>query len=236
MNIFSFFFFNDTATTEIYTLSLHDALPIRREGVTTIHFVPSMLQLFLEHPDAANCTSLARVVCSGEALPAAAVRRFYERLPQARLFNLYGPTEAAVDVTAWACEPGFVKSIVPIGRPIANTKMYVLDVHGQPVPVGVAGELYIGGVQVGRGYLNREELTAERFVGDPFTGGRMYKTGDLGRWLGDGTIEYLGRNDFQVKLRGFRIELGEIEAVLLEVVQEAVVVAREERLVAYYTG
>jgi len=204
-----------------------------------------MLQVFLEHAEAAECFSLTRVICSGEALPSMLVRRFAERLPHARLYNLYGPTEAAVDVTAWTCPTEEIPTIIPIGRPIANTQMYILDRHGAPVPIGVVGELHIGGVQVARGYLNRPDLTAERFVRDPFAadaGARMYKTGDLARWRDDGTIEFLGRNDFQVKIRGFRIELGEIEARMMEHegVLEAVVVAREDtlgekRLVAYYT-
>ncbi|HEX6911111.1 MAG TPA: amino acid adenylation domain-containing protein [Longimicrobium sp.] len=214
------------------------------EGVTTTHFVPSMLQAFLEHPDSARCTGLRRVVCSGEALPAALVQRFHARLPGVELHNLYGPTEAAVDVTAWRSRGEDGVTRVPIGRPVANTRMYVLDREGAPVPMGVAGELYIGGVQVARGYPGRPELTAERFVADPFggvPGARLYRTGDLGRWLPDGTIEYLGRNDFQVKVRGFRIELGEIEARLRghPALREAVVVARADgegdpRLVAYY--
>ncbi len=222
---------------------------IRRERITTLHFVPSMLQLFLEqiaieqialeHGDLAACASLRRVVCSGEALPAALAARFHERLPEVALHNLYGPTEAAVDVTAWACVPGDASTSVPIGRPIANTRMYILDPFGQPVPPGVAGELFIGGVKVGRGYFDRAELTAERFLPDPFVRetvareqpARMYRTGDLGRWRADGSIDYLGRNDFQVKLRGFRIELGEIEKALEAhpTVAQAVVVAREER-------
>jgi len=224
---------------------------IRRNRITTLHFVPPMLQVFLEHAEAAQCFSLTRVICSGEALPSMLVRRFAERLPHARLYNLYGPTEAAVDVTAWTCPTVAIPTIIPIGRPIANTQMYILDRHGAPVPIGVAGELHIGGVQVARGYLNRPDLTAERFVRAPFApvapvageaGARMYKTGDLARWRDDGTIEFLGRNDFQVKIRGFRIELGEIEARMTEHegVLEAVVVAREDtpgekRLVAYYT-
>ncbi|CAK0140876.1 D-alanine--poly(phosphoribitol) ligase, subunit 1 [Burkholderia pseudomallei] len=220
---------------------------IDRERVTTLHFVPSMLQAFLEDEGAARgCGSVKRVMCSGEALPPSLVKRFYRCLPDARLHNLYGPTEAAVDVTAWACDAEEGGASVPIGRPIANTRIYILGGYGQPVPRGVAGELYIGGVQVARGYLNRPELTRERFVDDPFVaGGRLYKTGDLARWRTDGSLEYLGRNDFQVKIRGFRIELGEIEAQLAKVagVRETVVLARdsgspagEKRLVAYYTG
>jgi amino acid adenylation domain-containing protein len=219
---------------------------IRRYNITTIHFVPSMLQAFLAHGDLVDIPNLVRVVCSGEALSSALVRNFRMRLPDAVLHNLYGPTEASVDVTAWSCPADFDQPVVPIGHPIANTQIYILDGHGEPVPVGVVGELYIAGVQVSRGYLNRPELTSERFVFDPFTsvpGARMYRTGDVGRWLEDGNIEFLGRNDLQVKIRGFRIELGEIESRLLAhpAVREAVVLAREDtpgdkRLVAYYTA
>ncbi|WP_420127865.1 non-ribosomal peptide synthase/polyketide synthase [Longimicrobium sp.] len=216
---------------------------VRREGITTIHFVPSLLAVFLEHPDAGRCTGLRRVVTSGEALPPEVVARFGERLPGVKLHNLYGPTEASVDVTAWRCATDGSAARIPIGRPVANTRIYLLDARGEPVPVGVAGELYIGGVQVARGYQNRAGLTAERFVPDAFggqPGARLYRTGDLARWRPDGTVEFLGRIDFQVKIRGLRIELGEIEARLAEhpEVREAVVVAREERpgdqrLVAY---
>ncbi|HEJ7988955.1 TPA: amino acid adenylation domain-containing protein [Serratia marcescens] len=214
---------------------------IEQYGVTTLHFVPSMLQSFLADGQAATrCGQVVRVMCSGEALPAALVAEFYRRLPQAELHNLYGPTEAAVDVTAWHCSREADRVSVPIGRPIANTRIYLLDEHGQPVPLGAVGELYIGGVQVARGYLNRPELTAERFLADPFApGGRMYRTGDVARYLANGDIEYLGRNDQQVKIRGFRIECGEIEAVLAAhpAVREAVVDARavgdDKRLVAW---
>ncbi|HEY9430810.1 MAG TPA: amino acid adenylation domain-containing protein, partial [Blastocatellia bacterium] len=218
---------------------------IEQEGITTLHFVPSMLQVFLESGEAGRCSSLARVICSGEALPGSLVRRFRQRLSAARLYNLYGPTEAAVDVTAWDCAADTGQESIPIGRPIANTQIYLLDRNGEPAPVGVTGEIHIGGVQVARGYLNRAELTAERFVACPFGGdgnSRMYKTGDLGRYLPDGNIEYLGRNDFQVKIRGFRIEIGEVETRLAQhpAIREAVVLAREDvsgalRLVAYYT-
>ena len=214
---------------------------IEQYGVTTLHFVPSMLQSFLADGQAATrCGQVVRVMCSGEALPAALVAEFYRRLPQAELHNLYGPTEAAVDVTAWHCSREAERVSVPIGRPIANTRIYLLDERGQPVPLGAVGELYIGGVQVARGYLHRPELTAERFLADPFApGGRMYRTGDVARYLANGDIEYLGRNDQQVKIRGFRIECGEIEAALAThpAVREAVVDARavgdDKRLVAW---
>ncbi|MFA8357188.1 amino acid adenylation domain-containing protein [Burkholderia ubonensis] len=190
---------------------------IAREGITTVHFVPSMLRAFLDHPDLdAHCASLRRVVCSGEALPYDLQQRFFERL-DARLYNLYGPTEAAVDVTAWECRRDDPHRNVPIGRPIANTRLYIVDAQMQPVPVGVAGELLIGGTPVGRGYHGEPELSAEKFIADPFSAdphARLYRTGDLARYRADGNIEFLGRIDHQVKLRGLRIELGEIEATL----------------------
>ncbi len=217
---------------------------VRREAITTLHFVPSMMGVFLDVAEASTCASLRRVFTSGEALPAGLVRLFHQRLPGVELHNLYGPTETAIEVTARSCPAGALTASVPIGRPIANTRIYILDRFREPVPVGASGEIHIGGVQVGRGYLNRPELTAERFIANPFVEGeRLYRTGDLGRFRPDGTIEYLGRNDFQVKIRGFRIELGEIEARLAEHpgVREAVVLAREDapgdkRLVAYYTS
>jgi acyl-coenzyme A synthetase/AMP-(fatty) acid ligase len=214
-----------------------------REGVTTVHFVPSMLQVFLQEEGlGGKCGSVRRVMCSGEALGYELQERFFERMEGAELHNLYGPTEAGIDVTWWRCERESERRVVPIGRPVANTQVYILDGEQRPVPVGVSGELYIGGVQVGRGYWKRPELTAERFIGNPFGEGRLYKTGDVARYLPGGEIEYLGRMDEQVKIRGYRIELGEIEAVLSqhEGVREAVVVARggggeggEKRLVGY---
>ncbi|MHB2029410.1 MAG: amino acid adenylation domain-containing protein, partial [Acidimicrobiales bacterium] len=217
---------------------------MQTQRITTAHFVPSMLHLFLEREGSEQFSHLARVICSGEALSPSAVRQFHERLPHTELYNFYGPTEAAIEVTAFHCDPQRPLDIVPIGRPIANVRTYILNAHREPVPVGVAGELYIGGVQVARGYWKRPDLTQERFVPSPFVeGDRLYKTGDLARYLPDGTIEFLGRNDFQVKIRGFRVELGEIEARLLEqgAIREAVVIAREDvpgeqRLVAYYTS
>ncbi|MCG0476937.1 non-ribosomal peptide synthase/polyketide synthase [Pseudomonas aeruginosa] len=209
---------------------------INREGVDTLHFVPSMLQAFLQDEDVASCTSLKRIVCSGEALPADAQQQVFAKLPQAGLYNLYGPTEAAIDVTHWTCvEEG--KDAVPIGRPIANLACYILDGNLEPVPVGVLGELYLAGRGLARGYHQRPGLTAERFVASPFVAGeRMYRTGDLARYRADGVIEYAGRIDHQVKLRGLRIELGEIEARLLEHpwVREAAVLAVDgKQLVGY---
>jgi amino acid adenylation domain-containing protein len=204
---------------------------ISAEGITTIHFVPSMLREFLETPNLANCGSLKRVFASGEVLPPDLRQKFY-RLLEAELHNLYGPTEAAVDVTYWDCANPMPCATVPIGRPIANVKAYILDRHLAPVPIGVAGELHLGGVAIARGYLNRPELTAERFIPDPFdknSHARLYKTGDRARFLADGNIEYLGRLDNQVKLRGFRIEFGEIESTILQSdqVQSAVVTLHE---------
>ena len=215
---------------------------IQKERITVVHFVPSMLRLFLEEPRVSECKSLWHVICSGEALPIGLQQRFFELLP-AQLHNLYGPTEAAVDVTHWTCRRDDTRPVVPIGRPVANTQVYVLDRYLRPVPIGVPGELFLGGVQVGRGYHNRPELTAERFVPDPFSqtpGARLYKTGDLCRWLPDGILEYLARLDFQIKIRGLRVELGEIEASIAdsELVKSCAVVARDngsgdKRIVAY---
>jgi amino acid adenylation domain-containing protein len=208
---------------------------IQAEQVSTLHFVPSMLQVFLEAVDLGECGSLRRVICSGEVLPADVVQRFLAVAGNCALHNLYGPTEAAIDVSSWPCSTSQADSVVPIGRPIANTRLYVLDDRGEPVPPYVTGNLHIAGVQVAAGYLNRPELTAERFVEDPFAGGPMYRTGDLARWRADGALEFLGRRDSQVKVRGFRIELGEIEVALraLPSVADAVVTVWDERLVGY---
>jgi amino acid adenylation domain-containing protein len=186
---------------------------IEREQVTTLHFVPSMLSLFLDETDSAKCRSLRSVLSGGEALTPDLRRRFFDRL-DCELHNLYGPTEAAVSVTSWQCQADDERQVVPIGRPIANTQIYIVDSRFEPAPIGVWGELLIGGVQVARGYHRRPDLTAEKFVSNPFGEGVVYRTGDLGRWNADGVLEYGGRIDEQVKLRGFRIELGEIEAVL----------------------
>ncbi len=216
---------------------------IEQHRITTLHFVPSMLQLFIEAANLGVCGGLRRLFCSGEALPYDLQERFFSCLPEVELHNLYGPTEAAVDVSYWQCRPGDDRRVVPIGRPVANTQLYILDDQLQPVPIGVAGELHIGGTQVALGYLNRPDLTAAAFISDPFSehpGARLYKTGDLARFLPDGNIEFLGRIDHQVKMRGLRIELGEIEFRLRQqdAVTECVVVLREDipgdqRLVAY---
>lgn len=216
---------------------------IREERITTVHFVPSMLAVFLADPASAGL-ELRRVFCSGEELTAALRDRFHEVI-RAELHNLYGPTEAAVDVTWWNAGPHDRSSPVPIGFPVWNTQMYILDGRLRPVPPGTIGDLYIAGVQLAREYLNRPDLTAERFVPDPFgpAGARMYKTADLARWRPDGAIEFLGRSDFQVKIRGLRIELGEIEAAIADTgaVSQVVVIARDDRpgdrqLVAYLVG
>ena len=220
---------------------------IREQEVTTLHFVPPMLRAFLAEPGVAGARSLRRVIVSGEALPPDLVQRFHAVFAAAaaapELHNLYGPTEAAVDVTAWACVPGATAEPVPIGRPIANTRVLLLDRERLPVAVGAVGEIHLGGVQLARGYHRRPDLTAERFVPDPTgeaAGERLYRTGDLGRLLADGAVEFLGRVDFQVKVHGYRIELGEIEAALRRhrAIAEAAVAVRDEaggtrRLIAY---
>ncbi|MGV6477736.1 amino acid adenylation domain-containing protein, partial [Azotobacter vinelandii] len=203
---------------------------IERHGVTTLHFVPSMLQAFISVEHIEGCRSIRRLVCSGEALPAEFARKTLERMPTVGLFNLYGPTEAAIDVTHWTCDHVDPEG-VPIGQPIDNLKTHILEESLHPVAPRCCGELYLGGVGLARGYHNRPGLTAERFIPDPFDsseqgGGRLYRTGDLARYRADGVIEYLGRIDHQVKIRGFRIELGEIEARLQQhgAVREAVVI------------
>ena len=188
---------------------------IQRAKITVLHFVPSMLRIFLETESGGGCPSLKKVICSGEALPVPLKDLFFEHFPDVELHNLYGPTEAAIDVTAYRCRKE--DRLVPIGKPIANTRIYMVDGGLKPVPLGDTGELCIGGDCLARGYLNQPELTAEKFVDNPLEpGARMYRTGDLARWLPDGNIEYLGRADSQIKIRGNRVELGEIEAVLQE--------------------
>jgi amino acid adenylation domain-containing protein len=216
---------------------------IKEQDVSIAHFVPSMLRVLLEQPGLEACGSLKRVICSGEALPFQLQQYFFARL-RAELHNLYGPTEAAVDVTFWRCDPRDERQVVPIGRPISNTQIYLLDESCDLAPIGSEGELYIAGANLARGYLNQPGLTAAKFIPNPFGegGARLYKTGDIARYLTDGGIEFLGRIDHQVKLRGCRIELGEIEAVLSShpVVREAVVTVEaasggNHRLTAYVT-
>jgi amino acid adenylation domain-containing protein len=213
---------------------------IAAEGVTTAHFVPSMLAVFLAEEDTGPLP-LKRIICSGEELPVDLALRALAAMPHAELHNLYGPTEAAIDVTAYHCTTEALtgRARVPIGAPIDNMRVYVLDEHGGPLPVGVPGELHLAGVGLAHGYLKRSELTAEKFV-TGLDGQRLYRTGDLGRWRPDATVEFLGRIDSQVKVRGLRIELGEIEAALREQqgVRDAAVAVREDvpgdkRLAAY---
>jgi amino acid adenylation domain-containing protein len=235
--------------------SVYLAELIEREQITVIHFVPSMLSVFEETVGGderlrGSCESLRYIFCSGEALTLQQVKESQRLFGGAEIHNLYGPTEASIDVLYYDCNDRDIQEVL-IGKPIYNTTMYILDDEKKPVPVGAAGELYIGGVGVARGYLNKPELTAEKFIANPYQSeeekargynGMLYRTGDLVRYMPDGNIEYLGRNDFQVKIRGFRIELGEIESRLLEYkgIKQAVVVARErggeKYLTAYYTG
>ncbi|WP_026410982.1 non-ribosomal peptide synthase/polyketide synthase [Actinomadura oligospora] len=213
---------------------------IEDEDIAVAHFVPSLFHRFVLHEPFGEMPSLRLVVCSGEALSGDDVARFHARHAGAAVENLYGPTEASIEVSSWTCERSAdATGSPPIGRPIANLRLYVLDEWMEPVAAGVPGELFIGGVGVARGYAGRPDLTGERFVADPFAadGSRLYRTGDRARWRADGTgtVEYLGRLDHQVKVRGFRVEPGEIEATLVAHpgVAAAAVLARDERLVAY---
>ncbi|HEX6373282.1 MAG TPA: amino acid adenylation domain-containing protein [Longimicrobium sp.] len=215
-------------------------------GITMVNLNGSLLLVMLESPRLHLAAGLRQMLVGGESFPGTGLIRFLERLPGTVLHHLYGPSEAATAMMAPHLAPAQAQRVVPIGRPTANARMYLLDPAGNPVPVGAVGEMYVGGHGVARGYLGRAALTAERFVPDPFSaepGARLYRTGDLGRWLADGMVEFLGRNDFQVKVRGFRIELGEVEVRLLEhpAVREVVVMARpdangDNRLIAWYTG
>ena len=212
---------------------------VQAYGVTTLHFVPPLLQLFIDEPLVAECTSLRRLFSGGEALPAELRNRVLAQLPAVQLHNRYGPTETAINVTHWHCtaEDG---ERSPIGRPLGNVICRVLDEQLNPLPAGVPGELCIGGIGLARGYLGRAGLTAERFVADPLgeAGARLYRTGDRARWSADGVLEYLGRLDQQVKLRGFRVEPEEIEARLLALdgIAQAVVLVRDAQLIGYYTA
>jgi amino acid adenylation domain-containing protein/FkbM family methyltransferase len=216
---------------------------ISSHHITTMHFVPSMLRAFLEHPHSRRCTSLRWVIASGEALPPDVVGLFHSRL-NAELHNLYGPTECAIDVTHWPCRRGVGAPVVPIGYPIWNVHTHILDTETfEPVPFGAKGELFIAGAAVGRGYVGQPDLTAERFLPDPFSleeNARMYRSGDLARYRADASIEYLGRADHQLKVRGFRIEAGEVERALCshQAIVDAVVTVRstgssDQRLVAH---
>ncbi len=215
---------------------------IRGERISILHCVPSLLRLLVEEPAFDESLAVRAVMCGGEALPPQLVTRFQSRIG-AKLYNVYGPTETIIDSTFWSCEECNPHCAVPIGRPIPNAQVYILDDLLRLLPIGVAGDLYIGGVGMARGYVRRPDLTAEKFIPDPFSGepgARLYKTGDIARYRPDGNIEFLGRTDHQVKIRGFRIELGEIEgtleqhpAVLQAIVQPQEVAPGEKRLVAY---
>jgi acyl-coenzyme A synthetase/AMP-(fatty) acid ligase len=216
---------------------------LREESITTVQMVPSLLRVLTDAPELEQCSALRRVFCGGEPLPADVQQTFHRRLPRAELHNLYGPTEATIDATAWRCLPNSESGPPPIGRPIWNTRAYVLDAARQLLPRGVVGELCLGGSGIARGYLGRPGLTAERFVPDPFSdelGARMYCVGDLVQWRDDGALHFVGRIDHQLKIRGNRVEPGEIESALQQSsgVQEVAVVGRTDHdddpyLVAY---
>lgn len=209
--------------------------------VSYIHFVPSMLEVFIASENITNCKSLKTLFCSGEALSTNLVNRTQQIL-DTEIYNLYGPTEASIDVTSYKCNKGFYSNNIPIGYPVANTKLYIVDKHMNLSPIGIPGELHITGLQVAEGYLNRDKLTNEYFLDDVFSdnpNSKLYKTGDLVRYREDGAIEYIGRIDTQIKLRGQRIELGEIEQTLekqKQISRAVVLLDDKKNLIAFYTG
>jgi amino acid adenylation domain-containing protein len=219
---------------------------IKKWKITVVHFVPSLLDVFLDQDRLSVCDSIKQVVCGGEGISIRLKEKFFQKL-NAKLYHAYGPTEAAISVTHWDCQENINQRRIPIGRPISNTQLYILDKNLDPVPLGICGEIFIGGTNLARSYHSRPELTAEKFIPNPYGNEavakshlRLYRTGDLGRYLPDGNIEFMGRIDEQVKIRGFRIELGEIESTLKAHVDVAqvVVMAREDepqnkKLVAY---
>ncbi|WP_018416510.1 non-ribosomal peptide synthetase [Teredinibacter turnerae] len=213
---------------------------IKQFQANLVHFVPAMLSALLA-AKVDGLPSVKTVICSGEELKQEHQQQFYAQFKTATLYNLYGPTEAAIDVSCWTCTPTFAGHVLPIGKPVANTQLHIVDEQMRPVPVGVMGELLIAGVQVAQGYVGAENLTAERFIANPFGKGRVYRTGDFARWNSAGEIEFLGRKDFQVKINGLRIELAEIENVMMSFsgIELAVVTTLDTgnstALVAHYT-
>lgn len=229
------------ASTKLYTNPEYLLDIIQIYKITVLHFVPSLLQHIIDNRKFIACKTLRMVFSSGEILHYNLQHNFFSQL-KAELHNLYGPTEASIDVTHWDCKKKNTSSIIPIGKPIANTQIYILDQYRQPVPINVAGEIYIGGIGLARNYLNWPNYTKEKFIKNPFSTGKLYKTGDLGCWLPNGNIEYLSRLDEQVKIRGFRVELAEIEAELTShpAISQAAVISKtiesqDKKLIAYFT-
>lgn len=230
------------ASPHIYAHSACLLETIKKQKISVAHFVPSLLQYFIDDPAITECKTLRMVFVSGEALPIFVQKKFFSAL-NSELYNLYGPTEASIDVTHWNCKQKNTLSTIPIGKPIANTQIYILDQYLQPTPIGVTGEIHIGGDGLARGYLNWPNYTQEKFIRNPFISGRLYKTGDLGCWLPDGNIEYKGRLDDQIKIHGFRIEPAEIEAELMQYpgIKQATIVTRktsvenDKQIVAFVT-
>lgn len=201
-----------------------------RERISVLQVVPSMLRMLLEESRFHECTGLKRVFSGGEELTVELTGEFFRCLPETALINLYGPTETCIQVLYYECR-GEESGSIPIGTPISNMGIFILDESMEPVPIGMVGEIYVAGPGLAKGYLNRPKLTNERFLPHPFGKGRLYKTGDLGRWLPDGNVEFVGRRDHQLKIRGFRVEPGEVEEALRkhDSIRDVVVVGGKPR-------